>query len=178
MVAKKASPQHFSPSPRPQGAGEGRGEVRDLLAKRIRNRKAQMRLLRTFIKTPFREKLHFFEAAILLFSAKLLLTLFPFKFCIKTIRKTNDRDDIPDQNKLINIRTALQRANRLAFWKNVCLVQSFAGKWMLQRRGIKSELYIGVNFDEKKKFMAHAWLKSGGLEITHDGGDYHQLHVF
>jgi len=118
------------------------------------------------------------EAVSLLFGARLLLALFPFRVCLMTIKKGKGQGIDPGREKLEMIRTALRRANRLALWKNVCLVQSFAGKWMLQRRGISSELFIGVNFDEKNKFMAHAWLKSCGMEITYDGGDYHELHVF
>ena len=132
--------------------------------------------IRAFFRLSFMDKVLFFEASFYLFLVKFLLVILPFRSCIKIFnnkKSTKQGDDI----LLTNISIALARANHLAFWGNVCLVQSFAGKWMLQRRGIRSELFIGVNIDEAKKFRAHAWLKVGELEITHDGGEYHVLHV-
>lgn len=129
-----------------------------------------------FFRLSFKDKTLFFEAVVLLFSAKLILTVMPFRYCVKTISKKEFKEE-PGIERLERIKRSLTRANRLAFWRNVCLVQSFAGKWMLQRRGIGSDLYIGMNKDEKGNFSAHAWLKAGGLEITYDGGDYHELHV-
>jgi len=135
-----------------------------------------MAYFRRIIKTPFSEKILFIEAVIFLFMAKLLLSILPFRTCVKTISKKKKFIECkPEQLK--RIKKALARANRLAFWKNVCLVQSFAGKWMLQRRRIKSDLYIGMAKNEKGNFIAHAWLKAGGIDITYDGGDYQELHV-
>ncbi len=129
-----------------------------------------------FFRLPIKDKCLLFEAVVFLFAAKILLSILPFKTCVKTIKKIDSDLEI-DQEKLIRIKLALARANRLAFWRNVCLVQSFAGRWMLERRGIGSELVIGLRVDEKVGFGAHAWLKVGEMEITHDGGEYHELHV-
>jgi hypothetical protein len=125
--------------------------------------------IRAFFGLSFKDKVLFFEALVLLFLVKFLFSVLPFKSCIRTFRKETKNKSI-DTEQLIRIKLALARANHLAFWGNVCLVSSFAGKWMLQRRGIGSELFIGVNVGDKEGFRAHAWLKAGGVEITHEGG--------
>ena len=132
--------------------------------------------IRKFIKLPFAEKKLFFEAVIFLFAAKILLLLFPFKFCLRFINSKNciNKDCTPQY--LQTIKTAVNRANKLAFWKNVCLVQSFTARWMLQRRKIPSRLSIGVAHDENKKLIAHAWLKAGNFEIVNKGLDYKELY--
>lgn len=137
-----------------------------------------IRVLKKFFKLPFRDKLLLGEAIAFLFLAKLLILILPFKHCIKTFNNEKCIVQDLDVNQLKGIRNAVSRANKLAFWKNICLVKSFAGKWMLQRRKIQSKLFLGVNIDNKKELVAHAWLKVGEFEVTHDGGKHQKLHVF
>lgn len=120
---------------------------------------------------PAKEKQLFFEATIFLFVAKLMLIIFPFKVCLKTLSKEKSNMN-PGISHLKPVKKAIRRANKLAFWKNVCLVQSFAASWMLQRRNIDSTLVIGVKHDSSKKIIAHAWLKVQDFEIVARGEDY------
>ncbi len=87
----------------------------------------------------------------------------------------NCRDTNMDLEYLKRIKSALHRANKLAFWKNICLVQSVAARWMLQRRNIASQFSLGVAHDKNKKVIAHAWVKVLDFEITHKGNDYKEL---
>ena len=116
----------------------------------------------------------FTEATLFLYMAKAMLMILPFKICIRTIKSkgTSEKADIAN---LKLIKVAIRRANKLSFWKNVCLVQSLAASWMLQRRGIKSTLRIGVNRDSRKELVAHAWLMVQDFEIVPQGGEY--LHL-
>lgn len=100
-----------------------------------------------------------------------MLTILPFRICIKTIKKSNFRKHTT-QDQLQEIKTAIDQTDCLTFWKNVCLVKSFAARWMLQRRKIDSLLSIGVAHDTQKKLKAHAWLKAGDFEIVNEGGNY------
>ena len=122
------------------------------------------------------EKFLFTEAILYLFLAKIVLILFSFKFCLRLLKCKNcvARNDNP-QN-LQAIKTAINRANMLSFWKNVCLVQSFAARWMLNRRKISSKLSIGVAHDKNKKLIAHAWIKVGDFEIVNKGLNYKELY--
>lgn len=103
-----------------------------------------------------------------------MLMMFTYKFCIKTINSSrNDRK--VDIYYLRNIKRAIRRANQLTYWKNVCLVQSFAASWMLSRRNIKSEFIIGVNYDFNRKLIAHAWIVVNDYEVVPQGAEYMKL---
>ena len=132
---------------------------------------------RALISLPLSEKLLFFEAIFFLFLARLMLLVLPFRICISTIKRVKNDND-PDIALTSSIKDGIERAGRLAFWKNVCLGQSFAARWMLQKRGINSELMIGVRHDDQKKLKAHAWLTVSGFEIVPRGADYTILTVY
>ena len=67
---------------------------------------------------------------------------------------------------LRKISVAVSRANKLAFWKNVCLVKSFTARLMLQRRDIGSVLYLGLQIKGHRQLVAHAWLMVDRTAIT------------
>lgn len=68
--------------------------------------------------------------------------------------------------ELKRVSAAIVRANKLACWKNVCLVSSLTARMMLNRRGIASVMYLGARFKDAKSMEAHAWLKVGEVNIT------------
>ncbi len=51
-------------------------------------------------------------------------------------------------------------------WQAKCLAQAVSAKWMLQRRGLASTLYLGVDHGQEKWLEAHAWLCCGAEIIT------------
>lgn len=61
---------------------------------------------------------------------------------------------------------AINVMSRHTFWESKCLVQATAAKLMLNRRRIKSTLYLGMAKDENGNLIAHAWIKSCGLTLT------------
>jgi len=129
-----------------------------------------------FIWIPYDEKLLLLEATFLLFISKLFLML-PFKFCIKCLHPADQMTGIANPALLIKIRIAVYRANKLAFWKNVCLVKSLAVRLMMERRHIGSVLYLGLQFKDGKKLIAHAWLISGKIFMTPKGkGNYKEIY--
>jgi hypothetical protein len=130
-----------------------------------------MNFLKKFFDFSADEKLMFFEALVFLYLAKMMLIILPFRICIKTLKK-GEFESISGTGKVRAVKSAIDRANRLAFWKNVCLVQSFAARWMLDRRKMPSTFSIGVKHDRQKKISAHAWLTVGNFEIVPRGGDY------
>lgn len=135
-----------------------------------------MRLLSKFRSLPFRERLLFLEALCCLYLAKAMLWLLPFRWCLRLMREKGKMDHVPIKEELLQIKRAVGRANKLAFWKNVCLVQSVASRWMLRRRKIHSEVIFGVKpSEEKSNIMAHAWVVSHGMEVVNQGGEYQIL---
>lgn len=130
-----------------------------------------------FRKLPLREKMLFGEALFFVYSAKVVSALLPFKYCIRMMSKDLKNESPTDQEFLLSLKDALLRTENLIFWKNACLVQSIAAKWMLNRRNIQSTLFFGFNFDEEKKFIAHAWVQADDIEIVAKGGEYAELHT-
>lgn len=130
---------------------------------------------RRFIALPARQRRLHTEALLLLFMAKFLLILLP----VKSVLKISFTGKSPEQglvlNVLLEIKKALHNADRVAFWKNRCLVKSIAGRWMLQRRNIPGFISFGVIRGKDKKLTAHAWLTAEGFEVVEKGGDYLEL---
>lgn len=124
-----------------------------------------------FFCLSFKEKLLFLEAVIFLLTAKLMLLLLPFRICLRTI-SVQQYETQPSVEILNSFKKAIIRANRLSCWKNICLVQAIAARWMLQRRKIGSSLSIGIKQEPEKKMSAHAWLMVGNHEIVSGAKDY------
>lgn len=61
---------------------------------------------------------------------------------------------------------AVERLSPRRPWRAKCLAQAVSAKWMLQRRGLPSTLYLGVDHGETTWLEAHAWLRCGGEFIT------------
>jgi len=126
----------------------------------------KMKVFDQFIKLSAEEKKLFLEALFFLYCSKVILLVLPFNSCLKLLKPANKMSTQEEKDFLIKIKIAVGRANRLAFWKNICLVKSFAARLMLQRREIGSEMFLGLQFKNEKELIAHAWLISGEIEIT------------
>jgi Transglutaminase-like superfamily len=145
---------------------------------------------RKFPALSYHEKMLFFEALSLQLSIGLLLKVIPFKWIprlfsnprVLTSQVSPMKPDAqrltPDTLRLEEIKIASQRADRLTLWKNKCLVQSLAARWMLKKRGIQSKLSLGVALGQDKNMIAHAWIKAGDFEVVEQNGDYHELYLF
>jgi hypothetical protein len=59
----------------------------------------------------------------------------------------------------------VERIARATWWRSMCLEKALAGKWMLQRRGIPSTMYVGMARRDGE-FVAHAWLVGEGQTVT------------
>ncbi len=131
-----------------------------------------------FLTFSLAEKKLFFEALFFLYLAKICLVFFSFKYCIKLITlKKNPQKNI-NTATLVLIKRANHRASYFAFWKNPCLVQSIAARWMLNRQAIASQLKLGIRHDAHKNIVAHAWIVVQDFEIVDKGLHYTELSSF
>jgi hypothetical protein len=80
--------------------------------------------------------------------------------------------------QLEELRSAVLLASRYTLWHNKCLIQSLAARQMLARRGISSQLSLGLRRNEHNKTEAHAWLKVDDIELVRKNGDYLELYTF
>lgn len=126
-----------------------------------------------FNQLPTIEKVLFLEAVFFLFASKIFLFL-PFRFCTKILIPLSSFDESADILLIKRVSSAVSRANQFAFWKNICLVKSFAARMMLQRRKIGSLLSLGLQIKNGKELVAHAWLKSGEYYVTPKGKTHYK----
>lgn len=105
-----------------------------------------------------------------------LLQLLPFRKIKDLFQQRADFNREPGLQVLDQIRNATVQANLLSFWKNKCLVQSLAARWMLNRRKISSTLALSVKMDSRGKFVAHASLKVNDFEIVKSIEDYLEIY--
>ncbi len=110
-----------------------------------------MKLFEKFFMLNKEQKLLFIEALVLLWYSKILLIILPYKKCTGLLIPFEKLKVRPDSLFLIEIRNAASRANKFAVWKNVCLVKSFTARFMLQRRGIASVMYLGLQIDKESE---------------------------
>jgi hypothetical protein len=95
--------------------------------------------------------------------------IFPFKICKQIFKKNEVLVKRASVQSIKDISIAVERANKIAIWNNVCIVKSFAARFMLQNRGVASTIYLGVTVKNEKKLSAHAWLISQGVYVTPRG---------
>jgi hypothetical protein len=85
------------------------------------------------------------------------------------------RQPLADPHLPRRIARAIERASRVTPWVSNCLPQAITAKQMLQKRGLRSTLYLGLARASAEKVSAHAWLRCGQFFVT--GGNGHGFTV-
>jgi Transglutaminase-like superfamily len=67
------------------------------------------------------------------------------------------------------ISWAVETAARIVPTAKNCLVRAIAGREMLARRGVSSQIRLGVAKNSPETLSAHAWLECGGIVVTGEG---------
>ena len=70
---------------------------------------------------------------------------------------------------------ALDVAGRYLPWRPSCLHRAIAGRALMQSLGHDATLRIGVGRDERRQFIAHAWLECDGRILIGDGPEMETL---
>ena len=112
-----------------------------------------MNKIRKFFNLSSKDKRLFAEAVYLLFYYKLFLSCTSFKKISQQFKRDNLSDKTADRALLSHIRRAIYRADKLAIWKNRCLICSLAARKMIEKRGINSTLHLAVRYVDKKTFI-------------------------
>jgi hypothetical protein len=124
--------------------------------------------IKFFRLTPL-EKGLFLEAMLTLLMVKLMIIVLPMRFYSRYLGNQHSESAQTDVEKnaqvIRNISKGLVRARKATPWPTRCLVDAITAKWMLNRRGVSSTLYLGVAKDDDK-MIAHAWLRSGQAMVT------------
>ncbi len=147
-----------------------------------------MKRLRKFFALSGKEKRLFCESLSLHLVVGLVLKVLPFRMIPQLFAdrpSAGNGDGVPhkahngDSSGIpLLVKGATARAGYLSPWRNRCLVSSLTARLMLRRRRVSSDLSLGVAKDHGGKLLAHAWLKSGDLEIIEKSGNYTELFLF
>ena len=123
-----------------------------------------------------KERSLFREALRRIYWAKINLLLFRFRRISSNYESTGEIRTI-DKDKVLEIKRAIFRANKLILWKHTCLVNTLAARRMLNKRNIHSTAHLGAR-KKQELFAAHAWLNVGAIEIIPKEEDFTELHTF
>jgi len=132
-----------------------------------------IRLTTKYFKKPFTEQALYLEAAFWLGISRLAILILPFRWIapfLGTHMAQSDENAFRDRKTAIFISRAILDMSCHLPWECKCLVQAISGKMMLRRRQIPSTLYLGVAKKEDGDLNAHAWLRTGGINILGRGG--------
>ena len=102
------------------------------------------------------------EAAIALILARIAVRFVPFSWIISWANKPPRRISRFAINEIPRVAWAVESAAVRPWIKALCLPQALAAHAMLRRRGLASQLHLGVA-RENGFLTAHAW-----VEIGHD----------
>ena len=123
--------------------------------------------LRTFLALDSTDKIASIEAIAMVLYAKFLISGVPprhwrARFAAHSI----EAESLPDLETIRRVRFAIQRALANVPGSPNCLPQALAARWMLERRGIASRLFVGTQRGEDGQWLFHAWLKVGEEWVT------------
>jgi hypothetical protein len=102
------------------------------------------------------------EAMTLLIFLKVSLTVLSFKNFSKLYNYNGlNKKTLKNDLAVRRINSAINRCCRHIPWENKCLIRAAAIKVMLNNRGIKNELHLGV-IKKNEALKAHAWIDCDG----------------
>ena len=126
-----------------------------------------MSKLGTFLALDGADKRASLEAmALVLWARLLIVNIPPRKWRARLGAVAEHGGESGDLATIRRVRLAIQRAVRNVPGSPNCLPQALAARWMLERRGIASSLFIGTERDEAGVPRFHAWLKVGEEWVT------------
>lgn len=136
-----------------------------------------MNRLRKFCRLKWKEKLLFCESLFLNLYVGALLKVIPFRWIPRLFRSPQFAVGTLQPEVVENVKVAVRQAGWISPWKNRCLVSSLTARYMLRRRRISSELYLGMAKNEAGRMIAHAWLVSCSTEIVEKNGQFISLYT-
>lgn len=126
-----------------------------------------MSALRQLLDTNTSQKLTLLHAWLLVPVALLALRMCPFNQLLQWIerRPGNPPTNASDLAKLRDIGRLVNAATARSPWTCTCLPRSLILHHLLRRRGLKSDLKIGVSRADGQ-FVAHAWVECLGVPLN------------
>ncbi len=129
------------------------------------------KILKYVLFGSFSDKKLYFKAFVWSMFTRFLMIYIPFKFYRKYLGVMQQLNSFqPSESQLqeaIEIKKKVLTVCKNTPWESKCLVQAVTCKQLLLKKGIHTNLYLGVWKDELESEMkAHAWLKLGDVILT------------
>jgi hypothetical protein len=128
--------------------------------------------MRSFFRLTPAEKYMILEACCYVGVTRVISRVVPFRWIAKVlVRPVGSRNGRSTEDLVTARRVgwAVSAVSRTRVLHAVCLGQAIAAHLMLKRRGIRSDLFLGVAH-EGSQMIAHAWVTSGDFIVTGAGG--------
>ncbi|HZC47402.1 MAG TPA: lasso peptide biosynthesis B2 protein [Candidatus Acidoferrum sp.] len=125
------------------------------------------RRLWKFFGLPASDRWLLASAVVSVIKARLTVTFVPVRKILAPVASRTETP-LPD-TEATRISWAVETAARIVPSGSNCLVRAIAGREMLARRGVSSQIRLGVAKNLSDALLAHAWLECGDRIITGEG---------
>jgi hypothetical protein len=123
--------------------------------------------LRKFIKLPRPDRRLLVSAIVALIKARLTVAFVPLRKILQPVAPHSGA--ISSDSDLARITWAVDAASRIVPTARNCLVRAIAGRELLARGGVSSQLRLGIVKSSRDRLSGHSWLECGGRIITGEG---------
>lgn len=129
-----------------------------------------MKLLKTFLRMPLRQKLLIPRVLVLMAYYKHQVHHRPFSELAPKIGTLHAQTPVVTTSREARmVHELMESMFRHIRWKDSCLIRALTAKRILNSMGEKCTLYMGVAQIEGQGMTAHAWLRCGKCIVT--GGE-------
>ncbi len=127
-------------------------------------------MLKKFLRMPLRMKMLLPQIIVLAYYYRYVIHHRPFSQVSRGIGTIQIETPITRASQTAwDVHEAMEAVFRKMQWKDSCLIRALTAKKLLNRRGEKCTLYMGVAKSGQEAMRAHAWLRCGNLYVT--GGE-------
>lgn len=126
-----------------------------------------MKLLKTFLRMPLKQKLMIPRVLVLMAYYKYLVHHRAFSELAPKIGSLGFESPVETTSREARaVHELMESMFRRIKWKDSCLIRALTAKRILNSMGQKCTLYMGVRKIEGQGMTAHAWLRCGKCIIT------------
>jgi hypothetical protein len=123
--------------------------------------------LRKFFELPAADRRLLASAIVSVVKARITVTFVPIRKILLPV--TPDAGAMNGDANAARISWAVETAGRIVPSGKNCLVRAIAGREMLARRGLSSQIRLGVAKSSPERLDGHAWLECGDMIVTGEG---------
>lgn len=118
-----------------------------------------------FLALDQRDRILLLKAVALVAAVRVAITVSSNRALRSWIARPGEGANTPSVKEIQRVAWAVRKSARFVP-SATCLTQALAAQHFLSRANFRSEIRIGVTSDASGRFLAHAWVVSGGLIVV------------